>query len=105
MRAGQLRHRLTLKSRSVTPDSYGQDITAATTQATVWGSVEPLSGRELLLAQQVQADVTHRVRIRFHDGVHPKWTVTHDSRDLHVLSVVDVEERGIEMELLCKEAV
>ena len=65
MRAGFLRHRLALKTKTVSRDTFGEEDVTWTTSATVWGSVEPLRGREYMEARQGQADVSHRVVIRY----------------------------------------
>ena len=71
MRAGALRHRVTLKTKSVSRDTFGEEDVTWTTTATVWGSVEPLRGREYMEAKQGQADVSHRVIVRYRASVVP----------------------------------
>lgn len=69
--AGKLTKRLTIQQRIENPtsgasDPYYEDIT------TVWASIEPLSGRELFLAQQVQSTANHAIRMRFNKTLEPK---------------------------------
>ena len=106
MRAGFLRHRLALKAKSVSRDSFGEeDVTWATT-ATVWGSVEPLRGREYMEAKQGQADVSHRVVIRYRTGVVPTMRVyLEDGRGFEVESVINRLEKDEMLELMCRELV
>ena len=47
MRIGTLRHRVELQEPVENQDGYGEAERTYTTYATVWASVEPLSGREL----------------------------------------------------------
>lgn len=105
MQAGKLRHRVTIEQRTQTFDANGSPTDTWTAFATVWASVEPLSGRELLNAEQIQPVVSHRVRLRYLSGVQPEMRVLHDSRALNIESVINKEERNIELELLCSEAV
>jgi SPP1 family predicted phage head-tail adaptor len=74
---------------------------------TVWGSVEPLTGRELLLAQQVSAEVTIRVTIRYDSGntVTPQHRIIIGSRTLEIVYVGNPEERDKQLILMCKEIV
>jgi SPP1 family predicted phage head-tail adaptor len=66
---GPLRHRLQVQRLGTpTPDAFGALTQNWGVIATRWGRVEPLSGRELFAARQVQADVTHRVTMRYLDG-------------------------------------
>lgn len=69
--AGALNRRVCIQERIENPtsgasDPYYQDI------ATVWASIEPLSGRELFLAQQVQSTTSHLMRMRFNKTLEPK---------------------------------
>lgn len=105
MRAGRLRHRVVLQRRGPGNDSHGQPDGAWTTVLKAWAAVEPLSGRELLAAMEAGATVTHRVRLRWRDGVLPVDRVLHRDRALEVESVIDVDERRIELVLMTRERV
>lgn len=107
MQIGPLRNRITLESRTVdrTTAGFGEPTENWTTLATVWASVEPLSGEEFFQAQQENAEVTHRVRLRFRSGITPKHRLKVGTRILDIVSVIDPEERGLELELLCRERV
>jgi SPP1 family predicted phage head-tail adaptor len=73
MRAGLLRHRVQVQSPTGTQDEYGQAVLGWTTLGARWASVEPLMGREMWQAQQVQADTTHKVTLRYFDGLTPRY--------------------------------
>jgi len=111
MRAGYLRHRLTFQTRTKTQDAYGAEaVTPWTDTFTVWGSVEPFMGREYLDSRQRQAEVSHRVRIRYRSGVLTTMRIKYDldSRApayLQIESVIEPYIRGTEMQLMCKEYV
>jgi len=105
LRAGQLRHRVKIQSATQVQSASGEVTRTWTTDAVVWASVDPLTGREFIDAQQVSAGLSHRVRMRHRDGVSPKMRIEHDGRTLQVESVMNVGERNRELELLCKEAV
>ena len=66
-----------------------------------------LNCRELLLAQQVQADVTHRVMLRYDVWVTPKRRFVWGSRVFHILAVLNPGERHAQtmIEALCVELV
>lgn len=85
--------------------TYGDPQPAWGPVAEVWASVKPLSGREAMLAQQLQPDVTHAVRLRYRAGVGPECRLVLKGRKLNVVSVLNVEERDRSLELLCIEQV
>ena len=103
MRAGELRHRVTIKSKGASRDTFGQETITWTTVATVWAAVEPLSGREYLAGAQLEAAVDTRVRIRYLAGVVPEMQVVYGSHTYNLLSVVHVGENRREMQLMCQE--
>jgi SPP1 family predicted phage head-tail adaptor len=101
--AGKLRHAVTVQSVTDGTGTRGAPTKTAATFATTWASIEPLSGAELWRAQQVSAEVTHRVLLRHLSGVTPKMRIKYGSRTLEVVSVLNLEERDRELELLCRE--
>lgn len=106
MRAGNLRHRVVLQSPDGSRDAVGERTTTWTDVATVWASVNPLTVRELLAAGQVQSEVSHRVRIRHSAAVaaiDASWRVLFGARVLVIQGVRNIEEAGVEIELLCSE--
>lgn len=103
MKAGDLRHRITIQSKTVTRDAYGQETITWTTFATIWGSVEPISGREYEAGQQLEAAVDTRIRIRYLSGVVPYMQVTYGSHTYDVQSVIHLYEKKREMHLMCQE--
>jgi SPP1 family predicted phage head-tail adaptor len=104
MNAGRLRHRVTIQEPVVARNGYNEAITTWSTVATVWASVEPLSGREFFAAEHVQSEITHRVKMRYRSGVAPTMRVVHDGRYLMVEAVINYAERGTDLQLMCKEA-
>lgn len=108
MRSGRLRHRVTLQNRvAASPSNLasGEVDASWTDYLTVWASVEPLSGRELIAAQQVNSDVSVRVRLRWRDGITAQMRVSFGGRYYEILAVVDREVRNREIELMCSEGV
>ena len=65
MRSGPLRNRVILSEKIATQNDHGEEQIIYTEIVTVWASIEPLRGREYIEARQGQAELTHRVRIRF----------------------------------------
>ena len=107
MKAGKLRKRIEVHGYTEAQDSYGEPIRtwAKVTDGDRWAQIEPLTGRELLQAQQIGGEVTHRVRMRYFASVTTKTKLKVGTRYLEVVSVLNPNELGAEMELLCKEAV
>lgn len=105
MNAGKLRHRVTIQQLVKTDDGYGGIVEAWQDVATVWAAVEPLRGSERYRAQQVQAELGHKVTMRYRAGIKPQMRLLYNGRVLEVEAVIDVEEHHRWLELLCSEVV
>ena len=108
MRIGRLRHRLRIQSATETRTGSGGVTYTWATDAVVWAAVRPLLGREYMEARRVDAAVTHEVRIRYRSGLTPSHRFVFDndtSRELNIVSVLNVDERDRELVVMCREDV
>lgn len=103
MQAGRLRHRVTIQEPVSATNGYNETITTWSRVAEVWASVEPLSGREFFAAEHQQSEISHRVVMRYRGGITATMRVVHEDRELYIQSVINVRERGREMQLMCRE--
>lgn len=103
MRAGRLRHRVTIQQVTRTRDGFGQPVESWSAFATVWAAVEPLRGREYFAAQQFAAETTHKITLRYLASVLPSMRVLFGSRVFRIEAIKDSAERNVQMELMCVE--
>lgn len=104
MRAGRLRHRVRLERRTLgSADVYGERLPTWALLDSVWASIESVGATETRRAEQQQIEATHAIRIRYYSGLTAKDRVVFNSRTFEILSVLNVDERNIEMLLVCKE--
>lgn len=106
MRAGDLRHLVVLESPPTAADSVGWATGAWTSRATVYAAIDPISGREALLAAQRQAQTTHIVKIRYNSqvsGLDETWRIKYGSRYFRIEGRVNQSERDRNLELSCVE--
>ena len=76
MKAGALRHRITLEHNVTTRDEWGGEVVgwvdafpAITAQGGIPAEVVPLSGREFIAAGELHGEVQARITIRYLPGV------------------------------------
>lgn len=105
IRAGRLRHRLTLQRKTESRTSNGDITIAWVTDSTVWGAIEPLSGKELVAASQTQNEATVRIVIRYHATINDTWRVVNDGKAYSILSLINDSERDHMMVLTCSQGV
>ena len=80
-------------------DAYGQPSNTWGTYATVWASVRPLSGREQEIGAARGALISHRVRLRYRSGVEHGDRIYLGGRILEIISVRNIDEAKIELEI------
>lgn len=100
---GTLRHKIELQEDTGVEDSYGEIQEQWTTYASPKAAIRPLRGTELMIAQQVQDNVTHAIRLHHRTDVTAEHRIKYGSRTFAILGVLNVEELGIETELACVE--
>lgn len=106
MLAPKLRHRVTLSSLTQTRDEWGGVIESW--QPLVSGlpaEIVPLSGREFVAAQAVQAGVTTRITIRYRGGVLPSMRVEHGSDIYNIKSALPDPTLRRHLTLMCETGV
>lgn len=101
--SGSLDKRVTLQSATSPRDASGQPVPTWSNVAVVWAAIAPIRGREYFAAQQVSAETTHKVTIRYREDVSPKWRVIYSDRIFRIESVIDPLERHESLELMCVE--
>lgn len=105
MRAGKLRQDATLQTVTQTGDIHGGTVDVFGDDCQVWCSIEPLTGKEQLINQTKDARITHRIRLRWQDGISPKQRLLFRDRKFNFLTVRNVDERNSEYEIMAEEDV
>lgn len=107
VRAGRLRHRVTLQKPASPTD--GEPDKTFTDFSTVAAEVRATGGNERLRGRQVDATVSSMITVRWSrrlaDNLAADWKVTHDGRTLSVVACYDPSGRREMFEMQCREAV
>ena len=108
IRAGTLTHRLEVQRRDDARTAVGSSAPKWTPIRTVSAAIEPISAREAFLAAQAQVRVSHRITIRYFEGLtagHQFVETRHGKvRTFAIASILDVDERHVEHQILALEA-
>lgn len=96
LKAGRLRHRITIERPLYTQDTAGAGIVQWVTHADrVPADVSPLSAREFLAAQQVQSQVVARITIRYQAGLDASMRIRHRGEIYNIAGVLADKDSGI----------
>lgn len=114
-RAGELRHRITIQREDKEDDGIGgqQPKTSYPSDGSGWtnvycsvaASIEPISGGEAIVARQMQDTVTHKIVMRYRDGITAAMRVLFKGRVFNIREVRNFDERNWKLELRCEENV
>lgn len=106
MLAARLRHRVTLQAITTTRDSDGAVIeTWEDVAASLPAEIVPLSGREFVAAQAVQAGVTTRITIRERADVAAKMRIMHGGLAYNIRAVLPDPTLRRHITLMCETGV
>jgi SPP1 family predicted phage head-tail adaptor len=107
-RAGNRRHIVQVQAKTTDRDALGGAAQAWSTQFSTRVGITPLSGRELLAAQAIHAEASHRI-----EGVfRPEWAdpvraagyrILFGTRIFNIHDVQNVEERNRDIEIVASE--
>lgn len=110
MQAGRLKDRVVLQRPVETRTATGGVVIQYQDWLTVWARVEDLTPRERFLADQVQSDITTRIRLRYRPGLTAKMRVKHQRQagsptDVNLYDVagppIEVMGARREIQLMC----
>jgi SPP1 family predicted phage head-tail adaptor len=104
MRAGLLRHRVSLQASAETRGSDGEITRTWVTVTTVWASVAPTGGKEYVSEDMLKAAASHLITTRYRPGLDTSMRVLFGTRVFNIESIVNKDERDRELVLVCQEA-
>lgn len=108
LRVGELTRLVSVQQRATTPDSYGQQVSTWTEIKKVYAKIEALSGRELVTAQSISAEISHRFTLHY-DAIFasPKTAATYRfvyaGRMFNITATMNIDEDDRVIELMAAE--
>lgn len=106
--SGQRRHLLTLETPgAMVPDGDGGYLEGWDPIAEVWGSLAPAAKADLetIIAGTVTALLPYLAVVPYVAGVTTDARLTFNGRTFAILAVRNVDERNIQLEIVCEERV
>jgi SPP1 family predicted phage head-tail adaptor len=105
IKGGEFRHRIAIQAPTESAGPLGEVTQAWATAITVWGSIAPLRGSEKVQGEQVTAEATHMVKMRYNSTVTPAHRLLFGSRTFDINHIANVDELNKLLEITCTEAV
>lgn len=105
IRAGALRLRAALQSRSETPDGGGGVSVTWNTEKDIWCRIRPLAGRERLEAMREESAITHEIHARYDASIIADKRILHGGIAYNIRSVMDPETKHEVLRILAESGV
>jgi len=101
--ATECRHRVTIHANTPVSDGQGGFAEAWSTLGPVWAAVNPIFAIQQHQYKSTGVDATHLIKIRGAVAIAEKNRIVWGARVFEVLTVEDLQERGIIKVCTCKE--
>lgn len=104
---GEYRHKITIQQKTGIQNDYGEEIEDWVDLVTTRAGVYPISGKEFFAAETMNSEVTHKVNMRYipNKNITPDMRVKFGERVFHIISVINFQEKNVELQLMCKELI
>lgn len=104
-RAGKYRHEIVIEQITEVQDSFGgiEDDSTWATFATLRARVDSESGKEEFQSNEFQNKMQVAFYIRYYPNITTKMRINWNSRIFNIESVINRDERNIELQLVCRE--
>ena len=86
--SGDLSHQVRIEYKAQSQSASGQLVPTWTLLALVWADIQPLSGRELLLAEQTMSKVEARAVVRFRTDITANMRLVYGSIIYNIAAVI-----------------
>lgn len=101
--SGQLRHKITVERESIIKDSVGGFSSTWATHIEPFAKVVPISGRERYQAMKLEANVTHKIYIRYTGDIKPTDKIIFNGEEMQIRAILNLEYKDVWLELSCDQ--
>ena len=107
--AGKKRHYIIFQSKTTSQNNYGEKEITWNDDVDCFAEIVPLRGKEYYNSRQIQSLSTHKICIKYNtlnDGSRIKPSncrITFNDRIFNIESVINIDERDIDLEIMVVE--
>jgi len=102
IRAGTMRHQIEIQSQTESKGTMGEVVLTWSKTATVRASINPITGNEMFISDQIKNQVTHKIGMRSR-ALSPKDRLVFKGRIFDIFQILDFQEKGVNFVILANE--
>lgn len=104
MRAGQLKHLLSIERVTEIQNSFGEPVREWQEVSKAYGAIYPIRGIERYMSMEKHAKATHEINIRY-ISITPKDRIIYQNRVFEIISILNLGERNRQLKIIVEEQV
>lgn len=104
MRAGRRNKKVQIRGFTQVDNDFGEKEETYFTVATVWASINPITGRETWIAEKLSAEVDTKIEIKFRHDVRSDYKIKHGKSLYTIDSIINPGMKNIDLVLACTKA-
>ena len=102
MKAGSLRHKITIQENAALNDGAGSQKAVWQDVCTVHAAIKPLSGRELIVSQAENSEISVRIVIRYRTGITASMRIVYQNTIYAIVAPpINTDMRNTELQIMC----
>jgi SPP1 family predicted phage head-tail adaptor len=101
--ASEFRHYITIQQVGNTTDGDGGFTDNWSDLSSVWAAIYPIRAQQLFQYKSINVDATHIIKVRGETTILEENRIMWGSRIFEILTIENIQERGIEKVITCKE--
>ncbi len=102
---GSFKNRMAISAIATDDTADGGTDETPAVVAYAWCSIESPSGQQVWIAKEQQDKITHVIRMAYQPGISPKMRGSYNGRTFNFLSVIDKDERHVELVIMATEVI
>lgn len=100
---GEFVHKITVQEPIRDADGQGGWTTTWTMYVQAWAKIVPLKAQQILFAQQLQHQISHKITCRYFVGLRAEMRILFDGRIFHIREIRNLDEANRFFEIIAWE--
>ena len=105
MRSGNLKRKIDFIAAIETKNDFGEIEKTFEIFKSAYAEILPLSAKEFLSSKQMNAEVTHKINLRYLSGILPTMIIVYSARRFKIESILNMREENEILQVIATEII